>query len=268
MRKRTIKSIFSDIFWHVVYFFPIVAGLICMLLFTTDSYADYLTGKQNNIVTWLNVGDTLQFNERLTGFVEIYEMIQNDTYEKNSSLDVPYSYRLDTRVQEDYHIYVQLLSYSDTSFAMEFILFDSVYLYDSSAPHKSGWLYGTNQWNDHQITIIGEIKQYNEVMFDFLLKNTTLVDTEGAGSVAELLYDSFNSVFDVVGYNWTNDLVYKTLDDIFGLAGVFPVFRANSVIIKFLCYYFYVNVLHLFIDFILFIPRLCHRLLDNVNKGE
>lgn len=264
MRKRTIKNVFENVFWHVVYFFPIIAGLLCMLLFTTDSYADYLTNKTDNIVTWLNVGDTLHFNDRLTGFDEVFQAYDNDVL---FSLDIPYSYYLNSNFSENHHIYFEFFGTSD-SYESRFVLFDVVYLYYSDSPEKNEWIYDSSEWSNHQITITGELERYDETIFNFIVANTTLVNTEGVGSVAELMYDAFDSVFDVVGYDWSSDLVYTTVDDIFGLNGIFPVFRANSVIIKFLCYYFYVNILHLLIDFLLFIPKLCHKLLDNANRGE
>ena len=70
---------------------------------------------------------------------------------------------------------------------------------------------------------------------------------------------TFADVFGLVGLNITTDsIVYTTLLSIFGSGGVLPFFASTDLIIY--CTYFIdVLILHLLVDFVLFIPRLAHK---------
>ena len=76
---------------------------------------------------------------------------------------------------------------------------------------------------------------------------------------------SFAGVFDSVGLNIvSNNIVFTALVDVFGSAGVFPIFQ-NTIIFEYLAYFIMLVIIHIMVDILLFIPRFCHKLLD---KGE
>lgn len=66
-------------------------------------------------------------------------------------------------------------------------------------------------------------------------------------------------VFDTMGLGIVNDNVILTsLIGIFGVGGVFPLF-ANNAILVYGTWFIATMILHLAVDFLLFIPRLCHK---------
>lgn len=65
----------------------------------------------------------------------------------------------------------------------------------------------------------------------------------------------------------TDNVVYTALSDIFGANGILPFF-ANANLIAFFSYFISVVIVHLFVDFLLFIPRLAHKWLGNFTNSE
>lgn len=60
---------------------------------------------------------------------------------------------------------------------------------------------------------------------------------------------------------FTDNIIFTTLSDLFGSTGVFTLFTDTSII--YLCTWFVsVFILHLAVDFVLFIPRLAHNFMD------
>ena len=74
---------------------------------------------------------------------------------------------------------------------------------------------------------------------------------------------------DVLGQFVINDsnFVYTCLDDMFGANGVIAFFELNSPILLYFSYFIIVEIMHLFVDFILFIPKLAHKWLDKLTGG-
>ena len=78
----------------------------------------------------------------------------------------------------------------------------------------------------------------------------------------------FGSVFESVGLNIATDSVaYISLSAIFGEGGTLPLF-ASSDLLVFMSYYINVFICHLFVDFILFIPKLAKKWLNKFTQGE
>lgn len=79
---------------------------------------------------------------------------------------------------------------------------------------------------------------------------------------------SFSSFFDTIGIGFVSDnLIITTLKGIFGTGGIFPLFSTDTPFIIFgwfICSF----ILHLAVDFILFIPRLCHKWFDKFYQGD
>ena len=89
-----------------------------------------------------------------------------------------------------------------------------------------------------------------------------------------LVRNNFNAtytlsyVFDTLGLGIVNDNVILTnLTAIFGTGGVFPIF-ANTSILVYCTWFIGTLILHLAVDFLLFIPRLCHKWMGDLTHDE
>ena len=64
-------------------------------------------------------------------------------------------------------------------------------------------------------------------------------------------------------------IIYKSLSDLFGSTGILPLFSAdNNAILLFLSYFVSVQIVHLAVDFLLFIPRLAHKYMNTFTQNE
>lgn len=73
---------------------------------------------------------------------------------------------------------------------------------------------------------------------------------------------TFNSVFNLVGLDIaTNSVVYTTLVSILSVGGVLPLFSSLDILV-YCTYFIHVLILHLLVDFVLFIPRLSHKFMN------
>lgn len=66
---------------------------------------------------------------------------------------------------------------------------------------------------------------------------------------------------------FADNQVYTSLSSIFATDGILPLF-ANSDVIIYMSYFISVFLVHLFVDFILFIPRLAHKWLNKLYGGD
>ena len=90
-----------------------------------------------------------------------------------------------------------------------------------------------------------------------------LIFTWSSGSIVGI-----SSVFSSLGLEIFNDnIVVTTLSDIFGSGGILPIFTSNDMII-FLSYFIYMNILHLVVDVLVWLPRLAHHWLDGFSKKD
>lgn len=79
---------------------------------------------------------------------------------------------------------------------------------------------------------------------------------------------SFNDVMATFGMDSSN-IIYTSLMDIFGKDGIMPFFgTTSSAVVLYLSYFVIVQLLHVFIDFVLFIPRLSHKWLAKLTNTE
>lgn len=70
--------------------------------------------------------------------------------------------------------------------------------------------------------------------------------------------------FGIIG----DSVVVSALTDIFGVGGVLPMFSANSAPLLFLAWFVQVEIVHLAVDFLVFIPRLSHKFMDKITCTE
>ncbi len=62
-----------------------------------------------------------------------------------------------------------------------------------------------------------------------------------------------------------NNSIFTTLSDVFGSNGVVPLIQ-NADILLYFSYFIIVTLIHLCVDFLLFIPRIAMNWLDNLYK--
>lgn len=90
-----------------------------------------------------------------------------------------------------------------------------------------------------------------------------IAEPSSGGSVVNfLLY--FNDVgFGIV----TDNIIVTTLRDIFGIGGIFPLFSTD---LPFIVFTWFVGsyIIHLAVDFLLFIPRLAHKYIKYFTQGD
>lgn len=63
------------------------------------------------------------------------------------------------------------------------------------------------------------------------------------------------------------NLFSSSLEQLFGINGILPLFGDGGIIF-YLSYLISVNILHLFVDIILSLPRFCHKFLDKFTQDE
>lgn len=70
--------------------------------------------------------------------------------------------------------------------------------------------------------------------------------------------------------DFVNTDVYSVLNDIFGERGLIPMFMGDtgSAVLSYMTYFVYVLLIHLAVDFLVFIPRIAHNLLSKVGGGK
>lgn len=61
----------------------------------------------------------------------------------------------------------------------------------------------------------------------------------------------------------SDSICYTVMSDLFGAEGILPFFSAgNNAVLLFLAYFCSVEIIHLAVDFIVFIPRLSHKFMN------
>lgn len=67
----------------------------------------------------------------------------------------------------------------------------------------------------------------------------------------------------------TDSVIYSVLDDLFGANGILPMFSAGSnAVLLYLSYFVMVQIIHLAVDFLVFIPRLSHKWMEKLTCTE
>ena len=67
----------------------------------------------------------------------------------------------------------------------------------------------------------------------------------------------------------TDSIIYPVLDDLFGANGILPMFSAGSnAVLLYLSYFVMVQIIHLAVDFLVFIPRLSHKWMEKLTCTE
>lgn len=64
-----------------------------------------------------------------------------------------------------------------------------------------------------------------------------------------------------------NNQILSNLSEIFGSNGVLPLFVSTDILL-YISYFICVFLIHLFVDFLLFIPRIAHKWLNKLYGGD
>lgn len=64
-----------------------------------------------------------------------------------------------------------------------------------------------------------------------------------------------------------NNQILTNLSEIFGSNGVLPLFVSTDILL-YISYFICVFLIHLFVDFLLFIPRIAHKWLNKLYGGD
>ena len=107
---------------------------------------------------------------------------------------------------------------------------------------------------------LAETVFWNIIYFVPVIAYFILLWTTGASS--------FGAIFETIGLNIAeNSIAYTSLSQIFGVDGILPLFTNGDLLI-FFSYYINVFIAHIFVDFILFIPRLAKKWMNKFTQGE
>lgn len=80
------------------------------------------------------------------------------------------------------------------------------------------------------------------------------------------MYDTFGTFIAEAGFA-SDSLISNSLYEIFGTNGVLPLFTDYGIF-YFMEWFIGAYLLHLAVDFILFIPRLCHKFMNKFTRSD
>ena len=63
------------------------------------------------------------------------------------------------------------------------------------------------------------------------------------------------------------NIIADVMENIFGANGIMPLFQSPAIL-QFFAYFASCLIAHLAVDFVLFIPRLCHKWLNKFYQGD
>lgn len=73
---------------------------------------------------------------------------------------------------------------------------------------------------------------------------------------------------DSIGLDLSRTLIYEQLSSLLGSSGILDLFGDTESIFVFLAWFVSVEISHLFVDFLLFIPRLSHKFFEKFYQGD
>lgn len=80
---------------------------------------------------------------------------------------------------------------------------------------------------------------------------------------------SLSEFFTTNGYNvLSNGLIYDALSSLFGADGILPLFSGDSGVLYMASWFISCMLIHLAVDFIVFIPRLAHKFMSKFSQEE
>ena len=252
MRKRTCDHLADTIFWYLLYFLPIISYLL--FCFTEPVVLKNLSNNEDSTFSVVSTIDNDTFALTDTNVLETGNYVFNNIltinvgfgrYELNFQIDnVVYSVMV-----LDATSGVVRVSQGGTSIPVEI--------------YTNGW----NNVNYQNITILADYTYADNNIKTFFINNLTSVEPEPEPIEPTLeivpFYDYLVSAYTFLD----NNFIYTTITDTFGVNGVFNLGLDNGLYL-YMSWFIGVYLLHLFVDFILFIPRLSHKWLKSFTERD
>lgn len=94
-------------------------------------------------------------------------------------------------------------------------------------------------------------------------------EVDGAPYNVDFLVGYFNRFMNA--FVMSSNPIYNVFTDLFGRGGMLPIFNSVTVgegIILYFTYFVGVYLIHLCVDFLLFIPKLCHKWMNSFTSTE
>lgn len=286
MRKRVINHVADTIFWYILYFLPVLAYLFFVI---SAPFRD------------------ITKEEGYTASVE-YEVQYTCTIPANSYFVVPDDYYSILSVKNYFFASLNNYYYNeagDRLFIKYPVLVCSKAYYDNVDDFEHGFgdfkglpvLVCGADWRDpavpnnfnktqvpltiplpcpvSSLTSVFQLYYYPLEGYNINFGNVGISKTayiEGveyvATELAEGMTYDFKDFVNTMGFEFaTDNLIVNTLGDIFGTGGIMPLFDNDTPFIIF-AWFIGVYLLHLLVDFILFIPRIAHKWLKDCTGGD
>ena len=94
-------------------------------------------------------------------------------------------------------------------------------------------------------------------LFSFFAYDLSTVST--LPTFADYLTSNFNVI--------TDSVIYSGLVDLFGTSGILPLIDSNAVFMYF-SWFIITEIIHLAVDFLVFIPRLAHKFMHKLCEDD
>lgn len=264
MRKRTIKHVADTVFWYALYFLPVLAYLIFVFS------APFAQKGENE-----NIPVNVEYRE------QHYATIQKDSVVMLALPTVTitrdyyaltisgfYYNDLGTRLAYKYPVIVCKESYTDLEFSPDMPLMritDDMgsLAEDFTFPVPTTEFSGA--FSLYNCTAVAN-QQWGNIPVGsdppVLYSTKYIIDEK---PLEELTYN-FEDFVREVGFGFASDnVIVNTLGALFGNTGVFPLFNTRVPFIIF-GWFIGVYLLHLAVDFLLFIPRWTHKFIKDFTE--
>lgn len=276
MRKRVINHVADTIFWYILYFLPVLAYLFFVI---SAPFRDITKeeGYTASVDYEVQYTCTIPSNS-LVLIANSSSEVLNDTY-WTACLNNYYYNSVGERVWFKYPVLVTHQSYYDNlnDYEHEFYGFDGVPILII----KDNWAGTAYDFTfDIPVPLADFTSQFQlySYGFDNVKRNwgyigiNKTVYTQGveyvATELAEGMTYDFKDFVNKMGFEFaTDNIIVNTLGDIFGKGGVMPMFDNDTPFIIF-AWFIGVYLLHLLVDFILFIPRIAHKWMKDCTGGD
>lgn len=274
MRKRVINHVADTTFWYILYFLPVLAYLMFVISapFRDITKAEGFTASVEYREQWyynLPVGyPVTNANSTLLDITDRYSPM---TVQKNYTVDgVSTYYRCPVIVVDNNY---ETLLYNSGDIPFLRLTFTSLTdsLYRLAEPCKIPVPY-SDFFGKTSFYITYNNAGANVNRFAIMPGNTAYQAFYSVEYVATELaqgmtYD-FKDFVNSMGFEFaTDNIIVNSLADIFGTGGIMPMFDNDTPFIIF-AWFIGVYLLHLLVDFLLFIPRIAHKWMKDCTGGD
>lgn len=271
MRKRVINHVADTIFWYILYFLPVLAYLMFVVSapFRDVTHEEGYTASVEYREQWYfnlpsdtpisNAGGSMFdiTDKYVAGFVQLNYTENNETV----WFRMPVIINNDSDPAEARHFYNQTpvlnLRFDSST--------DSNYY--TRTPFKVAVPYDNffaNKTVEFRTMLNGSNRIFVALVLPRGFYTVEYVATELADGITYDFKDFVNSM----GFEFaTDNIIVNSLADIFGTGGIMPMFDNDTPFIIF-AWFIGVYLLHLLVDFLLFIPRIAHKWMKDCTGGD